>query len=253
MSNRSVRFHPFLVHAVKHGAFAKTAILPGEDPQEFEELHSALIEEWAPVGPTEEDAVLSIAKGVWRKGRAQKFLHAEIETCRFDREHPLYNEAQELRKLLSIMETGPFLYLIETAPDLFERGLGFAIESAVPDYIARDLEETCPRKNFESASAWLQALRNRITSVLLPACELYGEGPDELLGQSAKVLTPEVVKNELAVDERIDAMIDRAIKRLVQTKAMKQMLVGTSPDRGGDQPKKIQSGKSKESGKGANR
>jgi hypothetical protein len=87
----------------------------------------------------------------------------------------------------------------------------------------------------------------------LPACELYGEGPDELLGQSAKVLTPEVVKNELAVDEPIDAMIDRAIKRLVQTKAMKQMLIRTSPDRGGDQPKKIQRGKSKESGKGANR
>src|SRR5262249_46302446 len=69
------------IHAVKHGAFAKTAILPGEDRREFEELHSALIEEWAPVGPTEEDAVLSIAKGVWRKRRLQKFLHAEIEIC----------------------------------------------------------------------------------------------------------------------------------------------------------------------------
>jgi hypothetical protein len=83
MSNRSVRFHPFLVHAVKHGAFAKTAILPGEDPQEFEELHSALMEEWAPVGPTEEDAVLSIAKGVWRKGRAQKFRRCATESLRF--------------------------------------------------------------------------------------------------------------------------------------------------------------------------
>jgi hypothetical protein len=56
--------HP---NALKHGAFAKTTILPGEDPREFEELHSALIEEWTPVGPTEEDAVLTIARGVWRK------------------------------------------------------------------------------------------------------------------------------------------------------------------------------------------
>jgi hypothetical protein len=60
MSNRS----PKHLNAVKHGAFAKTAVLPGEDPAEFEELHSALIEEWKPVGPTEEDAVLSIAQGV---------------------------------------------------------------------------------------------------------------------------------------------------------------------------------------------
>jgi hypothetical protein len=51
----------------------------------------------------------------------------------------------------------------------------------------------------------------------LPAYELYGEGPEVLLDRSAKVLTPDVVKDELAVDERIDA-----IKRLVQTKAMKQ-------------------------------
>jgi len=35
------------------------------------------------------------------------------------------------------------------------------------------------------------------------------------------VFTVEVVKDELAPDARIDAMIDRAVKRLVQTKAMK--------------------------------
>jgi hypothetical protein len=78
---------------------------------------------------------------------------------------------------------------------------------------------------LNSASAWLQALRNKITSALLPAYEFYGEGPEVSLDRSAKVLTPDVVKDELAVDERIDA-----IKRLVQTKAMKQMLVGTSPN-----------------------
>jgi hypothetical protein len=43
------------------------------------------------------------------------------------------------------------------------------------------------------------------------------------------------------VEERIDAMIDRAVKRLVQTKAMKQMGVSASPRGGDDQPpKKIQ-------------
>jgi hypothetical protein len=79
---------------------------------------------------------------------------------------------------------------------------------------------------LNSASAWLQALRNKITSALLPAYEFYGEGPEVSLDRSAKVLTPDVVKDELAVDERIDA-----IKRLVQTKAMKQMLVGKCPPR----------------------
>jgi hypothetical protein len=38
-------------NAQKHGVFAEPLILPGEDPREFEALHSALIEEWAPSGP----------------------------------------------------------------------------------------------------------------------------------------------------------------------------------------------------------
>jgi len=45
------------------------------------------------------------------------------------------------------------------------------------------------------------------------------------------------------VDERIDAMIDRAVKRLVQAKAFKQMLGTTSPNAGAEQPKKLPSNK----------
>jgi hypothetical protein len=239
------------IHTVKHGAFAKTAILPGEDRREFEELHSALVEEWTPVGPTEEDAVLSIAKGVWRKRRLQKFLHAEMEICRSDLEHPLYDEAEGLRNILNIMEAAPILDLMEApaplASDLFESVIKLAIESA-PSYVALILERACPREQFKSASDWLAMLR-MVTSSLLRPLEDRGEEADVLLDRSAKVHTPDVVNHELAVDERIDAMIDRAVKRLVQTKAMKQMLVSTSPRGGDDQPpKKNPNGKPKGSG-----
>jgi hypothetical protein len=153
-----------------------------------------------------------------------------------DPEHPLYDEAEGLRNLLNIMEAAP-IYM--EAPDVFENVIKLAIEST-PSYLATMLEQTCPREQFESASAWLQALR-MVISGLLRGAERDGEEPDLLLDRSAKVHTPDVINHELAVDERIDAMIDRAVKRLVQTKAMKQILVSTSP-RGGDnqQPKKVQ-------------
>ena len=61
------------LNALKHGVFSPITILPGEDPREFSALHSETVKEWAPIGPTEEDAVLSIAKGIWRKRRLQKF------------------------------------------------------------------------------------------------------------------------------------------------------------------------------------
>jgi len=56
-------------NALKHGAFADVVILPGEDPNELNELRTALCEEWNPEGPTEIDLVESIAMGMWRKRR----------------------------------------------------------------------------------------------------------------------------------------------------------------------------------------
>ncbi len=74
--------------------------------------------------------------------------------------------------------------------------------------------------------------------------ERFGEPAGALIARDAAFFTQEVVKDELAVDDRIDAMIERAVKRLVQAKAMKQMLgSSTSPNRGSDQAKKFPSNK----------
>ena len=37
-------------NAFKHGIFAAVMIAPGEDPEEFEELHAELVREWEPDG-----------------------------------------------------------------------------------------------------------------------------------------------------------------------------------------------------------
>jgi hypothetical protein len=65
-------------NAQKHGIFSATAILPGEEAREFEILQANLMQEWKPTGATEEDAVLSIAKAIWRKRRLQKFIEVQI-------------------------------------------------------------------------------------------------------------------------------------------------------------------------------
>jgi hypothetical protein len=162
MSSRASR----RLNAVIHGAFAKTAILPGEDPAEFEELHSALIEEWVPVGPTEEDAVLSIAKGIWRKRRAQKFLDAQVERCRFVPEHPLYDEGRRVLRFFTILETAPFVGFVDTEPDVFQKLYDALVGQVLPEDDAKYLAETFPRESFKSGSAWLEAVRNEI----VPLC-----------------------------------------------------------------------------------
>ena len=53
--------------ALKHGAFSATAILPGEDPDAFKELHQNIIAELALDGALEDDIGWTIAHLGWRK------------------------------------------------------------------------------------------------------------------------------------------------------------------------------------------
>jgi hypothetical protein len=64
--------------ALKHGAFSATAILPGEDPTAFEELHRKIIAELAPVGALEDDIVWTITRLVWRKEHLGTLRVAEL-------------------------------------------------------------------------------------------------------------------------------------------------------------------------------
>ena len=53
--------------ALKHGAYAKTAVLGDEDPKEFKKLHRDLIDEFAPQGAFEDHIVADMARLMWRK------------------------------------------------------------------------------------------------------------------------------------------------------------------------------------------
>ena len=93
--------------ALRHGGFSKIAILPGEDPDEFEQLHCGLIEEWRPNGPTEDDAVLTMAAAIWRKARLQKFRRALLYQEQFHPTCPTYDRALALHRFCSVIRAYP--------------------------------------------------------------------------------------------------------------------------------------------------
>jgi hypothetical protein len=216
-------------NAFKHGVFAGPGILDGESREAFGELQSKLVEEWKPNGPTEEETVLSIAKAIWRKRRAENFLDLQLLKRSSDPSHPGYDEATNLRFLAVVMRDKP-----ETA---FEE---WAARCLRADKV-KHLRQKVPRSNFESNSEWAQAVINEINSVLLPEIELQdptAKGIDAFM-RSARALSDDLFDRELALDERLDAMIDRAVKRLIQTKAMKQMLGQTGAMQAGAQQTKM--------------
>jgi hypothetical protein len=206
-----------------HGAFAETTILPGEDPREFDELLSALVEEWTPVGPTEEDAVLTIAKCKWRKRRVQLFFQAELLKKSVDPNHPAYNETLGVLAFAAFVANDP-----ETA---FEKYASRCLTKDKIEYLKGKFR-LC---DFESTSEWTEAITKELTSDLLRASRIPSELADKAaLLRSSLALSPDLIEQELALEERLDAMIDRAIKRLVHTKMMKQMMGQVSAEQADD-------------------
>jgi hypothetical protein len=216
-------------NAYKHGAFNRTTIVPGENRQEFEALHSDLVQEWTPVGATEQDAVLSIAKAIWRKRRAQRFLELQLLNSQYNIAHPSYDENRCFEAFISRLLKEPLA---------FER---HASQFLKPDMISQ-LQQMFPGSNFRTEIERAAKVIDYIKTDLLPemvrpqdrVAEQYG-----LLVLSAAYFTEDVSRQELMLDERLDAMIDRAVKRLIQTKAMKQMLAQTETELSADQSRKV--------------
>ena len=229
-------------NAQKHGVFSACPTIPGEDPREFVELHSDLIDEWQPSGPTEEDAVFSLADLMWRKIRAQKMLRAKLSMNTYDLRHPLFDQRRGFDFFIGLLLSEP-----ETA---FEQHASYLLKA---DSIGH-LKKKFPRSNYRSTSDWVEAVIAEIKSVLMPAAPhslsatepMEGDLPEPFrrwvidcqVGVSID-LEKKSFQDELNLRERLEAMIDRKVKHLIQLKAMKQMLRQTGAMRDDEQPKRI--------------
>src|SRR6516165_5878860 len=153
-------------NAQKHGVFAELLILPRENRREFEALHSALIEEWDPSGPSEQSRVFGIADAEWRKLRSRRFVQAKATANSLTPNHPAFDEARGLFT---------FGYLVCHEPET-------AFAKYASDLLRADkisyLKQKFPQQNFESTVDWALAVAEEIKSVLLPATGFAAIEPD---------------------------------------------------------------------------
>ncbi len=70
-------------HSKRHESFAASAVLPGENPEEFDMLVSVIRDRLQPVGYLEEQQVVTIAEFSWRKRRLGIFRVAANARARF--------------------------------------------------------------------------------------------------------------------------------------------------------------------------
>ena len=197
-------------NAITHGAFARDLILDDESGEEFDLLWNGLIEEWAPAGTLEEETVGDIAQCIWAKRRSDRFFLQEVT---YAQEHPDDDRTRRVLKLRRMLDG---VERLEEATEIIGQ---------LPPHLKVLVERTTPRSKFEDHKSWVQGLQSR----LLGLCQILEKYVSEesldpaFLAETAANVR-EVTAKKIALDERLDARIDKAIKRLAQLKAFKQIL-----------------------------
>jgi len=175
------KIHP----ALKHGGYAATAILPGENRADFEKLHQRLIAELAPVGALEDDIVATMARFVWRKQNLATVRLAELAGERRQAIRSEHVAAALAEKRGPI----PVRYLSEIELETAER------EAAV---------QTADRQARKELG------------------EVYE------LAEIGQTATVDGLLRDLGVEERLDAMIDKCLKRLLFLRGLKSLSTASS-------------------------
>ena len=161
--------------ALKHGAFSATAILPGEDPDAFKELHQNIVAELALVGALEDDIGWTIARLVWRKEHLGTLRIGELALEHESRIHAQKSRLAELFEMEKYSAEGREV-IMEAAEDQARKDLGAKYE----------------------------------------------------LVEIGETATVDRLLQDLAVEERLDAMIHKCLKRLLFLRGLRSKEFDTS-------------------------
>ena len=208
---------------------------------EFEELHRALKEELEPKGALQQDCVYTVLSCMWRKRRVREKRNLDIAAA-LDRveNHVLWKEPPPLMETnldaikyyfdnRSEPHTRPvedYQQLLAFSSKLYgdqDRKIVKLSVNMLPREFSSHLHEKVPSENFESTGQWIFALKREVDGVLLPMVRERGRDPDAYLATAAAFLTEDRVLEDLAIEERLDATIDRAMKRLYQLQLADQL------------------------------
>ena len=77
--------------------------------------------------------------------------------------------------------------------------------------------------DFETTPQWVVALKREIDSRLLPSVRDRLPQPSDYIRTAAEFLTRDRMIEDLDIEVRLDATIDRALKRLFWLKTQKQL------------------------------
>ena len=192
--------------ALKHGAYSREVMLPGENIHNYETLVAELIEEWSPDGPTERGLVDRLVGWHWRRQRLERYEQSKLQ----QRLEALRERNAYSRGLQALKDLGPRFE--KAASDDEVDMILYELSESYVDYF----EKQVPYSESPDAPPRGPAIAKHLAG-LQPKGEL--EGPAQFMA----MVDPSVIEADMDRSDRIDEGIDRTIKRLMQVKAAKQI------------------------------
>jgi len=193
-------------NALKHGANAKEVMLWSERYEDYEALRADLYLEFTPSGSTEEYLVRTLLDLRWRRRRLdcheQITIQKRLDEIREVNENSRHVE--NLRSFASEFNEADSVEKVETILSRLSPLYSNTIRGRWPLQAGEDTNTWGP-KIAKGLLSWKPAPRH--------------EQADEFV----EIVDLEEFDMALARIERLDAMIERTIKRLMQIKTMKQM------------------------------
>ena len=187
----------------------ETTMIPAETHEAFEKLLKDLYDEFSPVGRTEELLVQRLASLHWERDRLHRDAQFKMEI-----------RGGELRR--QVRQTHSFARLKSLAPEFKKAKTREELEklfSKVDDVTVQLGKAWCP-ENCDPPEGWGDFIADQITSL-----------PEQIHGRDVffKLMEEFPVIERLEQLEKIDAVIDRTLKRFMQLKTMKQMFRQLEP------------------------
>jgi hypothetical protein len=195
---------PPAFNAFKHGGYSNLRLLPGENFDEFKALCRALETELGPQGYSELDVVTEIAFCTWRRARLHIYFEAAAARQKYaaffaGRDDPSWDEHQQYLKFAQ--------RYCQASLDVVQ--MSEKLAKAQKDLAASNEEVVAAAEKVFKVDVKKLMAEEDVTLTLAS------------LGEQ---VTPETLMQEIDLYNRLEARIERLLKRLWQLKAAKQML-----------------------------
>jgi hypothetical protein len=194
------------LNSLKHGAFSRELMLPGERIADYEELLQAHYDEWVPEGVTELCLVDELTALRWKKRRMAQYDQILLR----QRNAQVRQNNEVFRHRRNLRHWGAEFSEAANAEEADK-----ILAQLRPSY-KQIIEDGVPRENCADPTLWHQEVGKFLSN-------LKSEDPVEGPNLFAKIVNPDLIEMEISRSDRLDEAIDRKIKRLMQVKTAKQV------------------------------